>query len=158
MELTSEIKEYIDRSVLCWLATVSAEQVPNVSQKEIFNYFGPNKIIVANIASPQTVRNITQNKNVCLSFIDILVQKGFQIKGKAKIIQKRDEVFTEMEKALIKMTGGNFPFATITAIVIKQVKPILAPKYILYPETTEAEQIESAKQAYGLRKTQYSKD
>ena len=158
MELTSEIKEYIDRSVLCWLATVSAEQVPNVSPKETFNYFGPNKIIVANIASPQTVRNITQNKNVCLSFIDILVQKGFQIKGKAKIIQKRDEVFTEMEKALIKMTGGNFPFATITAIVIEQVKPSLAPKYILYPETTEAEQIESAKQTYELRKTQYSKD
>lgn len=150
MELTTELKEYINRSVLCWLATVSAENVPNVSPKEIFNYYGTDKIIVANIASPQTVRNIKHNANVCISFIDILVQKGFQIKGKAKIIGKMDSQFSEMEKILTKMTGGNFPFSTITEITIKYVKPIIAPKYVFYPETTEMEQIENAKTAYKI--------
>jgi predicted pyridoxine 5'-phosphate oxidase superfamily flavin-nucleotide-binding protein len=150
MELTKEVKEYINRSVLCWLASVSAENVPNVSPKEIFNYYKTNKIIVANIASPQTVKNIKQNENVCVSFIDILVQKGFQIKGNAKIINKTDSEFSGMEKILTKMTGGKFPFATITEITIGQIKPIIAPKYILYPETTETEQIESAKKMYGL--------
>ena len=150
MELTSEIKEYINRSVLCWLATVSAENIPNVSPKEIFNYYGTNKIIVANIASPQTVRNIKQNPNISISFIDILVQKGFQVKGKAKIIGKVDSEFLEMEKILNEMTGGNFPFLTITEIKIEQIKPIIAPKYILYPETTESEQIESAKKIYRI--------
>lgn len=150
MELTTEVKEYINRSVLCWLATVSAENVPNVSPKEIFNYYGMNKIIVANIASPQTVRNIKQNENVCVSFIDILVQKGFQVKGKAKIIRKTESEFSEMEKVLTEMTGGNFPFATITEITVIQIKPIIAPKYILYPETTETEQIENAKKTYEL--------
>jgi len=150
MELTTEIKEYISRSVLCWLATVSTENMPNVSPKEIFNYYGKEKIIVANIASPQTVRNIKLNENVCLSFIDILVQKGFQVKGKARIIEKADSEFLEMEKILNKLTGGNFPFATITEITVEQVKSIIAPKYILYPETTESEQIESAKKTYGL--------
>ena len=151
MELTTEIKEYINRSVLCWLATVSNETVPNVSPKEIFSYYKTNKIIVANIASPQTVRNIKQNENVCISFIDIFVQKGFQIKGKAKIIKKTDSEFSEMQKILLKMTGGNFPFSTITEIKIGQVKPIIAPKYILYPETTESDQIESAKKAYDIK-------
>lgn len=150
MELTTEIKEYINRSVLCWLATVSTENVPNVSPKEIFNYYGTDKIIVANIASPQTVLNIKQNTNVCISFIDILVQKGFQVKGKAKIIKKTDTEFSKMEKILTEMTGGNFPFSTITEITIEQVKSIIAPKYILYPETTEKEQIESAKKTYGI--------
>ncbi|WP_299530199.1 pyridoxamine 5'-phosphate oxidase family protein [Ulvibacterium sp.] len=150
MELTREIKEYIDKSVLCWLATVSSENVPNVSPKEIFKYYGANRIIVANIASPQTVRNIKQNENVCISFIDVLVQKGFQVKGKARIVEKSNPEFPEMEKVLTEMTGGNFPFATITEITLAQVKPIIAPKYILYPKTTETEQIESAKKAYGL--------
>lgn len=150
MTLTTEVKEYIDRSVLCWLATVSIENVPNVSPKEIFNYYGIDKIIVANIASPQTVRNIKQNENVCISFIDILIQKGFQIKGKAEIIKKMDSEFLEMEKILAKMTRGKFPFATITKITIEQVKPIIAPKYILYPETTEKQQIESAKMIYKI--------
>jgi predicted pyridoxine 5'-phosphate oxidase superfamily flavin-nucleotide-binding protein len=150
MELNKEIKDYINKSVLCWLATSSTENIPNVSPKEIFNHFGTDRIIIANIASPQTVRNIKQNENVCVSFIDILVQKGFQLKGKAKIIGKTDSEYSEMEKILAEITGGNFPFATITEITIEQVKPIIAPKYILYPETTEKEQMESAKRLYGI--------
>jgi len=150
MELTKEIKESIDKSVLCWLATVSADNVPNVSPKEIFNYYGTDEIIIANIASPQTVRNIKKNANVCVSFIDILVQKGFQIKGKAEIVEKSNPEFLKREMTLTKMTGGKFPFVTITKITIGQVKPILAPKYIFYPETRESEQIESTKITYGL--------
>jgi len=150
MELTKKIKECIDRSVLCWLATVSAENIPNVSPKEIFNYYGTNEIIIANIASPQTVQNIKQNENVCISFIDILIQKGFQIKGKAEIIKKSDSEFLKREKTLTKMTGGKFPFTTITKITIAKVKPIIAPSYMLYPETTETEQIENAKTTYGF--------
>ena len=150
MNLTTEIKEYIDRSVLCWLATASSENSPNVSPKEIFNYYGTDKIIVANIASPQTVRNIKQNHNVCISFIDIFIQKGFQVKGKAKIVEKTDAKFPKMEKILTEMTSGIIPFSTITEISIKLVKPIIAPKYVLFPKTTEKEQIESAKKLYGF--------
>ena len=150
LKLRKEIREYIDKSVLCWLATVSAENIPNVSPKEIFNYFGTDEIIIANIASPQTVRNIKQNSSVCVSFIDILVQKGFQIKGKGEIITKSNPEFLKRKEVLAEMTGGKFPFSTITKITIEEVKPIIAPKYILYPETTESEQIESAKKAYGF--------
>jgi hypothetical protein len=150
MELTIEIKKYLERSVLCWLATVSSENEPNVSPKEIFNYYGTDKIIIANIASPRTVQNIEQNEKVCLSFIDILVQKGFQVKGKAKIIKKSSADFPEMESVLTKMTGGHFPFSTITEITVERVKPIIAPRYVFYPETTEAEQIENAKKVYGF--------
>ena len=150
IDLTVEIKEYIDRSVLCWLATVSNDGIPNVSPKEIFNYYGTDKIIVANIASPQTLRNIKLNKNVCVSFIDILVQKGFQVKGTAKIIKKTHPEFSKMEKILAEMTGGKFPFITLTEITLTEVKPIIAPKYVWYPETTENEQIESAKKRYRI--------
>ena len=150
MELTPELKEYMDRSVLCWLATVSGENEPNVSPKEIFTYYGTDKIIVANIVSPQTVQNITKNDNVCLSFIDILVQKGFKVRGKAKIIKKSCPDFSEMQSVLTAMTAGQFPFTSITVITVDEVKPILAPRYVFYPETTEVEQIENAKKAYGF--------
>lgn len=150
MKLTKEIKDSIDNSVLCWLATVSKENTPNVSPKEIFNYFGANEIIIANIASPQTVKNIKQNENVCISFIDILVQKGFQVYGKAEIIKKEDSLFLERAKVLTEMTEGLFPFATITRINITRTKPIIAPRYMLFPKTTEKEQIASARKTYGF--------
>ncbi len=148
--LTPEVKKYINQSVLCWLATASAENVPNVSPKEIFTFFGESHIIIANIASPNTLRNIRQNPQICVSFIDILVQKGFQIKGTAEIVKKSASEFLELEKPLLEMTGGQFPFASITKISIEKVKPILAPRYLLFPETTEEEQIESAKRTYGV--------
>ena len=148
--ITKEIKTTIDSSVLCWLATVSNNGIPNVSPKEIFNYYKSDCIIVANIASPQSEKNIKENKKVCISFIDILVQKGFQIKGDAFIINKENDDFSEMKNILLKMTGGKFPFQTIFKIKIENVKPIIAPKYILFPETTEQQQIESAKKAYLL--------
>ncbi|WP_418888366.1 pyridoxamine 5'-phosphate oxidase family protein [Maribacter arcticus] len=52
------------------------------------------------MASPQTVRNIKQNKNVCISFIDILKQKGFQLKGTAEVIEKSSSEFSKMENIL----------------------------------------------------------
>lgn len=148
--LTQEIRNYIDKSILCWLATSSIENQPNVSPKEIFTTFGDNSIIIANIASPKRILNILKNEKVCISFIDILVQKGFQIHGKAEIINNQNSLFTILEKDLLKMTEGKFPFKTIIKIDIDNTKPIIAPKYILYPETTEKEQIENAKKTYKL--------
>lgn len=150
MELTKEIRASIDKSVLCWLATISTENIPNVSPKEIFTYYQKDKIIIANIASPQTVKNIKAHKNVCVSFIDILVQKGYQIKGRAEIINSKAPEFLEIKKVLTKMTAGRYPFKTVTKINIENLKPIIAPRYLLYPETTENEQIKSAKKAYGI--------
>jgi len=150
MILTENIKKYINQSVLCWLATASEDNMPNVSPKEIFTYYESEYIIVANIASPQTEKNIRDNNNVSISFINVLVQKGYQLKGNASIIDKTNPDFNIIATDLLKMTGGKFPFQTIFMIKVESAKEIIAPKYILYPETTEQEQIESAKKTYGI--------
>lgn len=149
--MNSDIKKYIHQSVLCWLATVSEDNTPNVSPKEVFTYY-EDCIIIANIASPRSVKNIQANNIVCVSFIDVLIQKGYQIKGKAEIIRKDHSEFETLEKPLLKITEGKFPFSSIFKISMDSTKPIIAPKYILYPETTEGEQVESAKKRYKLAK------
>lgn len=102
-----------------------------------------------NIASPQSLQNVNQNENVCISFIDILVQKEYQLKGKARIVKQREKEFVAMAKVLLEMTRGAFPFTTIIEISINQAK-IGAPRYMLYPEPTETAQIESALKTYGF--------
>jgi uncharacterized protein len=62
---------HIDKVVLCWLATVNAHGAPNVSPKEIFALYDTQTFIIADIRSPNSVRNIIQNPKVCISFIDI---------------------------------------------------------------------------------------
>ena len=141
----------MDRSVLCWLATVSSEGMPNVSPKEIFTHYGEDQIIIANIASPQSVRNIKSQSKVCISFIDILVQKGYQLKGRARIAEAQEAEYVEMQTILKSMTKGLFPIISIIVIQIADIKPIIAPNYVFYPETTEAEQVAKAKEQYGLK-------
>ena len=148
--MNQELKNSIEKSVLCWLATSTSSGEPNVSPKEVFAAYG-DFILVANIASPNTVKNIKQNKYVCISFINILVQKGYQVKGEAEIIDSKTEEYQKMEAVLLKLTQGKFPFQSITKINIKQTKPIIAPRYLFYPETTEQLQIESALETYGVR-------
>ncbi|MDA9639519.1 pyridoxamine 5'-phosphate oxidase family protein [SAR116 cluster bacterium] len=53
--LDQNVKDYIERSVLCWLATVDGDQ-PSVSPKEIFTNYGDDTIMIANIASPQSIK------------------------------------------------------------------------------------------------------
>lgn len=150
MILTGAIKQSIDKSILCWLATVSDAGMPNVSPKEIFQYYREDRVIIANIASPQSIKNIKQNPNICVSFIDILVQKGYQLKGQATVVESNHPEYADMEASLLKMTGGNYPFKHIIVITVSSSKPIIAPKYLLYPETTEQDQVAAAKKQYGL--------
>ena len=148
--LNLEVKSYIEKSVLCWLATSNLDGQPNVSPKEVFKFFGEEKIIIANIASPNTVKNIKQNPKVCISFIEVFIQKGFQLKGSAQIITKNHEDYKSMELELLKITKGLYPFNSITKIQIESVKPIIAPSYILYPDKKDDDRISEAKKSYGL--------
>ena len=153
--LTEEVLISIEESVLCWLATVDVHGTPNVSPKEMFTAYGKGHqkthILIANIASPNSVANIRANSAVCLSFVHIFKQKGFKLHGVARILNKDDASFPEKHQALYTLTGDDFPFQRIIEIEVLKVNPILAPRYRLFPNTTEDEQISSALNTYGVK-------
>lgn len=148
MILNREIIEYIDRSVLCWLATSSQDGAPNVSPKEVFTHFKDQYLIIANIASPKSAKNIDENAQVAVSFIDVFIQKGFQLKGSARLVRKGDSDFSALEKPLLEITQGRYPFSSIFKIAPQEVKSILAPSYRLFPEIHEAEKSKQAIEHY----------
>lgn len=149
--LNAEVKKYIDHCVLCWLATANGQNEPNVSPKEIFTYQDETTLLIANIASPNSVANIRDNPNVCVSLVDVFVQKGFKIKGIAKLIDKNDTDFAEKVKPLAALATERFPIRSVIEIAVTKVDKILAPSYLLYPDTTEAAQIESAMKVYNVK-------
>ena len=150
VKFTDEVLSSINSCVLCWLATCSTDNVPNVSPKEAFVAHDDDTLLIANIASPQSAANVRENPNVCVAFVDIFVQKGFQIFGTASIVKKTEQEFQSLAAPLEEMTNGRFPFSTVFKVLATQVKPIIAPSYILYPETTEQQQIASSMKSYGL--------
>ncbi len=146
--MNSEIKRYINDSVLCWLATSNKENEPNVSPKEIFTYKDNRTLLIANIASQNSIDNINENSNVCVSFVDVFIQKGYKIKGTATIINKDNNEFDEKVKPLTDLFSDKFPIKSVIEIEIKKIDKIQAPSYFLYPDITEQFQIESAMKTY----------
>ena len=148
--LTDDIRDYANRSVLCWLAT-SSDAGPSVSPKEIFACFGDDRIIIANIASPQSVQNIGRDPRVCVSFVDVFSQRGWQLYGEAVLIRGGDAGFEDRQVILQEMAGDAFRVATLFDVTVTKVNEILAPSYRFKKDVNEAEMRESAMRTYGVK-------
>ncbi|MFM6999997.1 MAG: pyridoxamine 5'-phosphate oxidase family protein [Limnohabitans sp.] len=149
--LTAAVRDSARRSVLCWLATVDADGQPNVSPKEVWAIADDRHVVVANIASPVTARNMAQQPKVCLSFVDVFVQKGFKLQGVAHELPANTPEFSDWAAPLQAMVGQRFTIQSVLVIRVTSVAPIVAPSYRFYPdETTEASQVDAALQAYGV--------
>lgn len=160
--LTQEIQAAIDKMVLCWLATVDEQGCPNVSPKEMFLVTGEQELTIAHIASPQSVQNIQQNQQVCVSLVDVFVQKGYKIKGEASILPQTAPQYAHYLEVFQEAYGTTFPITAFITIQVQMLAPIVAPSYAFFPEkTTVANQIKGALETYQVRallKEQETKD
>lgn len=152
MDISERLRTAIETSVLCWLATVDANGQPNVSPKEIFCMGeGANEVLVAEIASPVTKRNIAENPKVCISAIDIFAQKGIKAHGTATLLTPEDMDFATIVQPLMRMAGPGFKIRAIVRVAVSKVAPIVAPSYAIFPERTEEEQRRRAFETYGVK-------
>ena len=149
--LTPEVRELSERSVLCWLATVSPNGQPNVSPKEVFCAGGANEFLIAHIASPGSLSNLRGQPKVCVSFVDVFSQKGFKLQGRGQIVEASDARFANVAPALQDMAGPKFAVRAVFLVEVTKVQVILAPSYRLFPDVTEAEQRQAAYLTYGVR-------
>ncbi len=156
--LTEPIRETARRSVLCWLATVDAEGQPNVSPKEVWTIADEQHVVVAHIASPISARNIAQHPLVCLSFVDVFVQKGFKLLGTAREVRADNAEFAIWAKPLLAIVGQRFTIQSVLLVHVKSVAAIVAPSYRFYPDdTTEASQVASGMRAYKVQPAKQEK-
>jgi uncharacterized protein len=151
MTFDAETRAEIARAVLCWCATVDGNGQPNVSPKEVFRIFGDDGIVIADIASPGTVRNLGANSGICLSMVDVFRQTGVKLVGSAKVIDRNDPLFASLAEDLLRMVGDRFPIRNVILAKIGQVHRIVAPSYRLFPEMTVQQRVDEAMQSYGVR-------
>jgi len=123
-----------------------------VSPKEIFAVFDTEHLVIANIASPKSVQNIEINSLVCVSFIDVFIQKGFKVNGTASNVGREDSDFSRWAAPLEEKAGPRFPIHSVIVVRASEIEPIVAPSYRLYSnETTEQSQVTSAMRTYGVQ-------
>lgn len=153
--LTDAIKENLQNCVLIWLASVGQDGTPNVSPKEIFVPIGNETLLVANIASPVSVRNLKHNPSVCVSFVDVFAQHGYKLNGTARVFEPTDTEFRALVPPLEKIADGLFQVQSVIEISITRVTRIVAPRYKFYADTTETAQVTRAVKRYNRVLTRF---
>ena len=149
MMLHEDVKHSIKESVLCWLATTDENGVPNCSPKEVFTYTDKNELLIADIASPNSVANVIVNPKVCVSFVHVFKQKGFKIKGDARYLTPDNEEYSSYFRLIESVVGAVFPVKGFIVVTVTSCSPIIAPAYYFVSGTTEESQINAAKKLYG---------
>lgn len=146
----AEFHRLMQSSVLCWLATVDGSGQPNVSPKEVFTAIGDRHLVLANIASPTSVRNVVAGSRACASFIDIFVQKGYKVIGPSRYVRRDSPEFARWGAALVDIAEPRFSVHGLIIVEAECVEPILAPSYRLDPNLSEQSQVMSALKTYNV--------
>jgi predicted pyridoxine 5'-phosphate oxidase superfamily flavin-nucleotide-binding protein len=121
-----------------------------VSPKEVFAAVGDRHLVLANIASPTSVRNVLAGSRACASVIDIFVQKGYKVTGPSRYIRRDSTEFSEWGDGLVAIAEPKFSVRGVIVVEAECVESIVAPSYRMDPGLSEESQVMSALETYGI--------
>jgi len=83
--ITEEHRNLIEEVGLCYVATASADGLPNVSPKGSITVLDDEHLAFADIMSPGTRKNLAENPRVAVFVCKPEKFQGFQFKGTAEV-------------------------------------------------------------------------
>ena len=127
--ITEKIKNFVNFQKLGYVATVSADNTPNLSPKGTIIVLDESYLAFADIHSPQTVENLKRNPAIEINVVDPFSRRGYRFKGIAEIIttgDKFDKIISHY-----KETGVKSSIKTIVTVKIEKLSEVLSPLYDL---------------------------
>ena len=119
--VTPEIKEFLERQKLGFVATVSEDGIPNISPKGTIIGWTSELLAFANIRSPDTVNNLKNNPNVEINVIDSLLRKGYLFQGTSRILndgQIYDEILEYYKNHGIKSVIYEIILVNVSSVTV----------------------------------------
>lgn len=105
---------------LAWVATVSSDGQPNVTPKGTLKMLDDQHVVFADLFSLKTRKNLEENKNVAVTVVDTVTNKGYQLKGTAEVISS-GALFEETGKQLSEAKKGLPPMHHVVKITVEAV-------------------------------------
>lgn len=134
MNISDEVKQFLEHQKLGFVATVSPNNTPNVSPKGTIMVWGAEHLVFADIKSPQTMSNLEKNPAIEINVVDPILRKGYRFKGKGRILRDTDE-YSQILKRYEEM-GIKSKINAIVKVKIDILSEVTSPLYDLgYSET-----------------------
>lgn len=125
--LTIEIKDFIKKQKLAFVATVCPNGTPNLSPKGTTNVWDDDHLIFADIHSPGTVENLLENPSIEINIVDFFVRKGYRFKGVGKVVSE-GPLFNEII-SFYQNAGSKFTIKNVVLVKIERILPVWSPAY-----------------------------
>ena len=130
MELiSSEIRNFVNYQKLGYVATVSADNTPNLSPKGTIIAIDESHLAFADIRSPQTIENLRQNSSIEINVVDPIHRKGFRFKGNGNITDKGKQFEDILEQ--YKKNGIKSKINAIVIVTVDTLHEVTSPSYDL---------------------------
>jgi predicted pyridoxine 5'-phosphate oxidase superfamily flavin-nucleotide-binding protein len=127
--ITPEIKDFVNRVRLGFVATVCPDGTPNLSPKGTVMAWDEEHLIFADIHSPGTVYNMRSNPSTEINVVDIFCRKGYRFKGRAQVLSE-GQIYEDIS-SFYKAAGSKHKVQNIILVKVEKILPILSPAYDL---------------------------
>ena len=127
--ITEKIKNFVNFQKLGYVATISADNTPNLCPKGTIIVLDESSLAFADIHSPQTVENLKRNPSIEINIVDPFSRREYRFKGIAEIISTGDKF--DKIIAYYRETGIKSSIKTIIVVKIEKLSEVFSPLYDL---------------------------
>lgn len=127
--ITDRMAEFLENERLCFVATVSPDNKPNVSPKGSLVRSGDYSMAFAEICSPDTLRNLESNPAVEVSVISPIIRRGYLFAGTGRVLREGPEF--DGLVARFRKIGIKSPIRAAVAIRVDRIEETRSPLYDL---------------------------
>ena len=145
IEFDDELKKLVYFQKLGYVATVSSDGTPNLSPKGTIAILDDSRLVFANIRSPKTIENLTNNPSIEINVIDPFSRMGYRFKGLANILSDGEDFENILD--YFKQKGIKSTISHIVVIDVTSFSEITSPSYDLGLKKDDL--IKKWKQYYG---------
>ena len=125
--LTPEIREFVTKAKLGFIASVCPDGTPNLSPKGTTIVWDDDHLAFADIHSPGTVQNLLSNPAIEINVVDVFTRKGYRFKGTAKVFSEGD-IFNKVI-SFYGEAASKYKINNIVVVKVNRVIPITSPIY-----------------------------
>jgi len=125
--ITDEIKRFVNKVKLGFVATVSPDGTPNLSPKGTTVAYDDEHLVFADIHSPGTINNLKHNPVIEINVVDIFTRKGYRFKGVAEVLSEGEKFQSIL--SYYGDIGSKYLIKNIVVIKVNVVSQIWSPAY-----------------------------
>ena len=130
--INPEMRRIVEEQRLGFVATICEDGTANLSPKGTVTVLDDDHLMFADLASPQTVKNLRTNASIEVNVVDPVIRKGFRFKGRGIVVdpgERFDQLLERFTSGARAVRDAKARIRHIVVIEVERALPLVSPAY-----------------------------